>query len=39
MEKKLIHLDHLYADPNWEGPEIIYGKNLIAEYEEDEDDE
>lgn len=31
MEKKLIHLDHLFADPNWEGPEIIYGTNLIKE--------
>ncbi len=26
---KLVHLDHLYADPNWVGPEVIYGTNLI----------
>ncbi len=28
---KLVHLDHLYADPNWTGPEIIYGNDLIKE--------
>ena len=31
MQQKLVHLDHIYADPNWTGPEIVYGKALIKE--------
>lgn len=31
MQEKLVHLDHIYADPNWTGPEIVYGKALIKE--------
>lgn len=31
MDSHNKHLDYLYYDPDWTGPEIIYGENLIRQ--------
>lgn len=26
------HLNHLFSDPNWEPPEVVYGEDLLSEF-------